>query len=94
MLEVAKHLIDALIHMKQANIVHRDLKPENIILRPGLKPIIIDFGFGINLGSIPEELRHACGTPGFIAPEIYKKEPLNFGSYNDVYSLGAILYNL
>lgn len=72
-LEICKQLIDALAHMKSRNIVHRDLKPENIILRQGLRPIIIDFGFAINLVDIPKELRHACGTPGFIAPEIYKK---------------------
>ncbi|MBZ4035936.1 serine/threonine protein kinase [Flavobacterium sp. 17A] len=37
-------LIDGLSLIWDKNVVHRDLKPENIILRPNMKPCIIDLG--------------------------------------------------
>ncbi len=54
--------------------MHRDLKPENIILQKSgnLSEIkIVDFGLGTLIHS-DDYIFKKCGTPGFVAPEVFK----------------------
>jgi serine/threonine protein kinase len=53
---------------------------------------LIDFGFGVykdQLKDLPEEEKYA-GTPGFIPPEVYRRE--EYDEKIDTFSLGIILY--
>jgi serine/threonine protein kinase len=90
---VMKKLASAIAYIHSLGIVHRDLKPENILLKtsaPGAEIMIADFGFARPLkGSRPGT---ACGTPGYVAPEVVKGQP--YGSEVDCWSLGVIFYIL
>ena len=53
---------------------------------------LIDFGFGVfrdKIKELPLKEKFA-GTPGFIAPEIYKQQ--EYDEKIDTFSLGIILY--
>ena len=64
-------------YIHDSGIVHRDLKPENLLFRTPAEDadiMIADFG----LSRVMEEekfhlLTEICGTPGYMAPEIFKK---------------------
>jgi serine/threonine protein kinase len=53
-------------------MMHRDLKLENIIFRNESydSAVIIDFGYAQEIDESPYIIKR-CGTPGFIAPEIF-----------------------
>jgi len=53
--------------------LHRDIKPDNIAFEEenNLESLkIIDFGLSVFLSDFPFQILR-CGTPGFIAPEIF-----------------------
>ena len=82
-----------------SGILHRDLKPANILLDGHGEPLVSDFGLATWLDSV-SDLTHSLtifGTPGYIAPEqanpaLAKAAKLTPAA--DVYSLGAILFDL
>jgi tetratricopeptide (TPR) repeat protein/tRNA A-37 threonylcarbamoyl transferase component Bud32/TolB-like protein len=77
-------------------ILHRDLKPGNILLDGRGEPLVSDFGLAKWLDTTSELTRSLTifGTPGYIAPEQAKGPAANLTPAADVYSLGAILFNL
>ncbi|CAH0521857.1 unnamed protein product [Peronospora belbahrii] len=88
-----RKLAGAIHYLHSRGIVHRDLKPENILLKtsaPGAEVMIADFGFARPMNGS----RHgtACGTPGYVAPEVVQGEP--YGAQVDCWSLGVILFIL
>lgn len=87
-------MLEAIRFCHSQNIVHRDLKPENLLYADTSEhaPLkLADFGLAQMIK--PEELmHHACGTPGYIAPEMLKDEA--YGPKVDMWSLGVILYIL
>ncbi len=81
-------------HVK--GILHRDLKPGNVMLDGHGEPLVSDFGLAKWLDAT-SDLTHTLtifGTPGYIAPEQAKGAAANLTPAADVYSLGAILFNL
>lgn len=92
-------LCDALEHLHMFNIVHRDIKPENILYKSSdashpdymcLK--LADFGLARDY-SQKTMMKTACGTPGYVAPEILKNEGYA-GPACDMWSTGVLLYIL
>jgi eukaryotic-like serine/threonine-protein kinase len=90
-------------HAHHRGVIHRDLKPSNILVteidgRP--LPKIIDFGIAkatslLGAGASPHtRLGHVLGTPGYMSPEQAELSPLDIDTRTDVYSLGALLYEL
>ncbi|MCA9620594.1 MAG: serine/threonine protein kinase, partial [Myxococcales bacterium] len=66
----------ALGAVHRAGLVHRDLKPSNVVwaMTPsgGRHARIIDLGLALDLHRDSHEEEHApCGTPGYIAPEVW-----------------------
>ena len=90
--KVVRVLADALAYMHKLGYVHRDLKPENILLKDKSEDAALklaDFGFARPVG---DGCRTACGTPGYVAPEIISGQ--KYGTSADCWSLGVITYIL
>ena len=80
-------------------ILHRDLKPANILLDGHGEPLVSDFGLAKWLDSTSDLTRSLTifGTPGYIGPEQVNpalSEAAKLTPAADVYSLGAILFDL
>jgi serine/threonine-protein kinase len=84
----------AIAHAHTHGILHRDLQPGNILLDARGEPLVSDFGLAkwLDEESDLTQTLTTFGTPGYIAPE--QAEGANFGPAADIYSLGAILFNL
>ena len=87
-------LARAMAHAHRLGIIHRDLKPANVLLTEAGQPKITDFGlakkFDIDQGQTPSGT--ILGTPSYMAPE--QAGGKTVGPAADIYSLGAILYEL
>ncbi|KAG6584784.1 CAMK/CAMK1 protein kinase [Phytophthora cinnamomi] len=93
--DLVKLLLEAIKYCHDANIVHRDLKPENLLLTSKDDDASIklaDFGFAKRIEFDSEGLVTACGTPGYVAPEILEGKP--YGKTVDIWSIGVITYIL
>jgi len=92
--EVMRQLLNAIKYIHANDIVHRDLKPENLLLEMEDNDVNIklsDFG----LSKIYDNeflMKTACGTPGYVAPEILSANP--YGPAVDMWSAGVICYIL
>ncbi|MGG2462086.1 serine/threonine-protein kinase [Streptomyces sp. RGM 3693] len=89
---LAAGLARALRSIHTAGIIHRDLKPSNVLLTLD-GPRVIDFGIARALeGVTTSAVTHtgsAVGSPGFMAPEQVRGEPLTPAC--DVFCLGSVL---
>jgi serine/threonine-protein kinase len=76
-------------------IVHRDLKPANILVGPDLEPKVLDFGLALDLVAQQRlsKIGEVAGTPEYLSPEQTRGEE-HLDARSDVFSLGAILYEL
>ncbi len=72
----------------------RDLKPENILYASAAEDATLKLAdFGLACVITPTELTNiACGTPGYVAPEIIRGQ--HYGTSVDMWSVGVILYIL
>ncbi len=77
-------------------VVHRDLKPANILVTASGDPKVGDFGLAHLLDSSAELTRtgSTVGTPLYMAPEQVEGRARDITPRTDVYSLGAILYEI
>src|SRR3954468_17892035 len=77
-------------------ILHRDLKPGNIHLDGLGEPLVSDFGLAKWLDTSSDLTRTLTifGTPGYIAPEQAQGRAQDLPPASDIYSLGAILFDL
>ncbi|KAI9343985.1 kinase-like domain-containing protein [Obelidium mucronatum] len=90
--DVIRNLLEAVAFLHSRNIVHRDIKPENIIFRtPNSNKIaLIDFGQSAILTPNQIFLRTACGTMGYMAPEILMGS--GHDKSVDMWSIGVLVY--
>jgi len=71
-------------------LVHRDIAPKNIFVRYDGAVRVADFG--LSLATSQEAADEIVGTPGYLAPEQARGEPLD--ARCDIFAVGCILYDL
>jgi serine/threonine-protein kinase len=86
----------AVQYAHEQGILHRDLKPGNILLDGRGEPLVSDFGLAKWLEPTGRLTRtpSVFGTPGYIAPEQVNASEGKLTAAADVYSLGAVLFDL
>lgn len=90
LMTVFPSLLDALELIHRHRHLHLDIKPSNIRLRPGGRPLLLDFGsaYKLSWGETGEKAKLV--TPGFSPPEQYQSGD-EIGPWTDVYAVGATM---
>ncbi|BGP74400.1 Calcium/calmodulin-dependent protein kinase type I [Rhodotorula toruloides] len=94
--KLVRTVMGAVEYLHSHGIVHRDIKPENLLYRSKDEDsdlLLADFG----LSKVMDDqqfsaLTTTCGTPGYMAPEIFKK--LGHGKPVDIWAMGVVTYFL
>ncbi|KAA1260442.1 Serine/threonine-protein kinase PrkC [Rubripirellula obstinata] len=94
--EIVKAVADAISHAHSKGIIHRDLKPANILIDEDGNPRVTDFGLSKILEGQTDltGTGQLLGTPAYMSPEQAAGQTSKVGPLSDVYSLGAMLYEL
>lgn len=96
--DLAAHVVGrvaaAVEHAHARGVIHRDLKPSNILLRQETEPVLTDFGLArfMQPGQTLTLGASSLGTPGYIPPERAGRKEGPASVAEDVYGLGAVLY--
>ena len=102
-LELFIQICHAIQHAHQKGIIHRDIKPSNILvtLHDGVSvPKVIDFGIAkateqrLTEKALVTAHTQLIGTPAYMSPEQMEISGLGVDTRSDIYSLGALLYEL
>ncbi|RHZ87408.1 hypothetical protein Glove_35g23 [Diversispora epigaea] len=93
---IIRSVTEAVAYLHDNGIVHRDLKPENLLFRTKDEDsdlLIADFGLSKIIDSEKFHiLTTTCGTPGYMAPEIFRKS--GHGQPVDMWAIGVITFFL
>lgn len=97
--DAAKLLIQiaqAVEHLHSQGVIHRDLKPSNILIDEHGEPFVTDFGLAKVFDSDGGQTRSGTivGTPSYMSPEQASGRNSQISPRSDVYSLGAMLYEM
>jgi serine/threonine protein kinase/formylglycine-generating enzyme required for sulfatase activity len=88
-------LADGLFAAHAAGVIHRDIKPQNILIAPDGTPKIVDFG----LARVKEDQALSvtgefAGSHAYMSPEQVTAKRIGLDHRTDIFSLGAVFYEL
>ena len=101
-LQLFVKVCEAIQHAHQKGVLHRDIKPSNVLVREHggvVEPKVIDFGIakatagGGELSATASSHDRMLGTPAYMSPE-QAAGGGDIDTRTDIYSLGALLYEL
>jgi serine/threonine protein kinase len=90
--EIIYKCAKALHYAHSRGVIHRDIQPSNVMLTVDNDVRIIDFGIALVANSDISRIEGIAGSPSYMSPEQVQSEDL--GPRSDIYSLGAVLYEL
>jgi tetratricopeptide (TPR) repeat protein/predicted Ser/Thr protein kinase len=99
-LELFCKVCDGVEYAHAHGVIHRDLKPANILVTAAGAPKILDFGLArltntdVTLTQSATQTGQIIGTLRYMSPGQARGDPAQIDERTDVYSLGAILYEL
>jgi formylglycine-generating enzyme required for sulfatase activity/tRNA A-37 threonylcarbamoyl transferase component Bud32 len=105
-LEILLQVANAVAYAHERGIAHCDLKPANVMVGEFGEVLVMDWGLAVDfrersareLGDelLPHRsaLRHPCGTPLYMPPELALGMGSRVGPWTDVFLLGAILHEI
>lgn len=97
-LSVSAQVLRAVHYMHSKGLVHRDIKLENFLLKERGIPLsentvkLTDFGFATRFQLGAASLQTICGTPHYMAPEVFSRKP--YTEKCDMWSCGVAMYAL
>ena len=93
-LHIAVRLSEALAYAwRRVKLVHGDIKPANVLLTAAGEPKLADLGQA-HFGDDVTEVETLMATPLYVPPELVRGEYEKIGAKTDIYSFGAMLYEL
>lgn len=106
LLEILKSVCQAIAFAHSRGVLHRDLKPSNVMIGPYGEVVVLDWGIA-KVFEGPEvkspikvkpgegvQRSAVVGTPSYMSPEQANGKTHRVSTTSDVYSLGAILYEI
>ncbi|KAI8071382.1 kinase-like domain-containing protein [Gongronella butleri] len=92
---LVSQILQGLAYLHDHDIIHRDIKPENLLFQSAAadaRLMITDFGLSKILKHHDDILMTACGTPGYVSPEVLLQKGYNKPA--DLWSVGVITFIL
>jgi len=100
-LDIFLKVCDAVAYAHHRGVIHRDLKPENIMVASFGQVYVMDWGLARLTKTRPAsgaysqmEAPGEVGAPAYMAPEQARGNPADMDERSDVFSLGAVLYEI
>lgn len=93
--QIVARVAEALHYAHQQGVIHRDIKPSNILLDAEGRPLVADFGLSRRMSDCTLTVEgQILGTPAYMPPEQAQGDAHRADARSDVYSLGAVFYEI